>query len=422
MKKYLIGITVLAFLLIGAVFLRFQSIASAVVHDNIPAVQARNGIPVRVSKPQVKDLSETIELAGVVEAVREASVNARVSEEIASSALKLGAFFPRDTVVVVLRDETIRTRFKLADAGVLQAQAALEKAKNGARPEEIAQAKSIVAAVQARFQQTETEFNRMNRLQQAGAISDQKSEQITSAYESSSAQLAEAKHRLSLLQSGTRPEDIKAAQATVAMAKANLELAGIEVANTMIKTPIAGFIARIYLKQGEETERGKPVFDIVDLDELFLVVDVPETLISSIKKGQSAECVRYDSRSETFTGVIDEISPRADPVSKTFQVKIRLSNPDHQLRPGMLARAVIHTEHRGSVIMIPQETVVTVDGRNGVFIADGETADFREIRIGLRQREMVEVSDGLSANDRVVVSGQRSITDGDRIAIQGADK
>jgi membrane fusion protein (multidrug efflux system) len=100
-------------------------------------------------------------------------------------------------------------------------------------------------------------------------------------------------------------------------------------------------------------------------------------------------------------------------------MEIEVPNPGFRLKPGMYARVRLLAERRTDVLTVPRAAIVDLEGRRGVFVADGDTARFKEVRTGLSDTERIEILNGLTEGTRVVTTGSLAIRDGDRLVVTG---
>ena len=118
----------------------------------------------------------------------------------------------------------------------------------------------------------------------------------------------------------------------------------------------------------------------------------------------------------TFRGRVELIRPAADTASRTFGVKVRVSNPQGILRPGMFARGAIVVAVRRQVLQVPEQAIMTAVSGPNVFVVRDGRAVRRSVALGVHQQGLVEVISGLSAGERVVIQGQDSLTDNQTVA------
>lgn len=409
MKKYLYLALLLAILLGFGIAGRLSALRSAAPAPNISDLQARQGVPVVVVNPVRKPLRVDIDLLGTVAPLKEIAVSARVAEEITGSHLALGKRVSRDETLVELYDEMIGARLQQAEAAVAQTQAMLDKLHAGARPQEVRQAEARLEAARAAAESAEKEFQRMGSLRQSNAIPEQKAEKIVAANEAAKAELQSARQQLSLVKEGARREDIRTAEAAHRQALASLELARIQMRQTRIKAPVDGVVSKISKEVGEQTEVGKPVFSLMQIDSLFLLVDVPRHAISQVRVGLPARIIREDPPLEV-TGEVAEIKPDADPLSRTFLAKIRFPNADGACKPGMFVRAFIELAAKPEALVLPKDCLTAVATQTGVYVVgERHRVTFLPVTTGLRGRDEIEIIGDLPVNSRVVLQGQKNL-------------
>ncbi len=395
---------------IGIVW-RLQVIRGAPKVENIADFQKKSGIPVVLTKPVRKAVTERLSLLGTVAPWKEVEVSARVGEEITSSALALGLDVARDQVVVELYDEVLAIRVRQAEGALAQAQAVLDKLRAGARTQEVKQSEARLAAAAAAADTAEKELKRVKELLGRNAIPQQKAEQLIAAYEAARAELDAARQQVSLVKEGARSEDIRAAEAAVVQARAALELAQVQVRYCRIRAPMDGTVSRIMKEPGEQTESGKPVFAMVALDPAFLDVDVPKDEIRRVRPGMPARL--FDEHSGfTVEGTVAEIKPDAEPHSRTFLARIRFPNAGRRFRPGMFARAVLDLETREGALVLPKDCLKTTEEGTGVFVVTGGRSSYRTVQTGLRGEDEVEILAGLDDGAEVVLQGQKNLASG----------
>ncbi len=176
--------------------------------------------------------------------------------------------------------------------------------------------------------------------------------QAEGEYRQAEANLLAAQAELDKARAGARPEEIMLASAAVEQAEAALEIARYLLAKHAIYAPASGYISECAVKPGENILPGRPLVTIVSLDEVWLTLYIPLAQLGFVQLGQEVE-VRVDSfPGEIFKGEIVYISPEAEftprsvqtkeeRVTQVFRVQVKLPNPDHKLKPGMYADAVI---------------------------------------------------------------------------------
>lgn len=232
-----------------------------------------------------------------------------------------------------------------------------------------------------------------------------------------------AQANLEKLKKGATAEQIRISKANLKQAEAALDLVSLQLKNSVIKSPIAGVVAQINLDAGEMAGPGSPVITIIDLSQVYLKVDVTADVITSLTVDQSVEVKVLVFSDQLRQGKISSISPMVDARSQAYPIKILLDNSDQRLKPGMFAEAKITLERSENTIAVPIETVLNLDSSPYLFVvkfsADDEAgvAEKRMIEIGLGNDQEIEVTRGLSPDEKVVIMGQFTLTNGDLVEV-----
>jgi RND family efflux transporter MFP subunit len=212
------------------------------------------------------------------------------------------------------------------------------------------------------------------------------------------------------------PAELDARTAQVAIAEAGLRLARSQLDRAVVRSPIDGVIAGISVDAGEVVAPGSPVARVVQLDPIKVSLSVSDRDVVALRPGMDAR-VATPARGLVRMGTVSNIGQAADLSTRSFLVEIELPNPDHLLLPGMIAKVEVDRPVADGAIVIPQDWLVTkVDGY-GVFVAEGETARWRTVTLGDVVRGQVVVASGLQLDERVVMTGQHELVDGDKLLI-----
>ena len=202
---------------------------------------------------------------------------------------------------------------------------------------------------------------------------------------------------------------------------ARLDELRINMANTVIVSPVDGFVARRAADTGAFVGPNAPIVDVVDIGRVRLVANIVERDLRQVQTGDDTRVEVDAYPGEQFTGRIARVAPVLDPATRTAHVEIEIPNPGFRLKPGMYARVTITTDERKDALVVPTNALVDVGGRRGVFLAsDNNTVAFRAVRVGIEESAHVEILDGLVDGDRVVTTGAAALRDGDPIVPAGA--
>ena len=210
------------------------------------------------------------------------------------------------------------------------------------------------------------------------------------------------------------------ARAQAAQSKARLDELRINLGNTIIASPVNGYVSKRSVDPGAFVSQNVPVVEVVDIATVRLVANVVEKDLKELQSGNTTR-VQVDAYpGETFIGRIARVSPVLDPATRTAPIEIEIPNPAARLKPGMYARVSVTTSTKKQALVVPANSVVDLGGRRGVFTPLNESAVFRALDLGTEQSDLVEVLGGLSEGDTVITTGSSALRDGDRIVMLGA--
>ncbi len=230
---------------------------------------------------------------------------------------------------------------------------------------------------------------------------------------------SELKKQESLFEKGgVTQNDLKTAEINYANAKTNLETAKLQMDKTRIVAPIDGVIVDLpYFTQGTQVPTASTIVKIMDYRTMYMDVQLPEKYITAIKPGQRVNLTNYTIPEDTIMGRVTQLSPAINPDTRTFKGYISIDNSGYLLRPGMFVKADIVTNHKDSVIVIPKNIIMSRQRGKTVFIVDRGVAAERIIETGLENLTEVEVTKGLTKNERLVTSGFETLSNRSKVKI-----
>lgn len=208
-------------------------------------------------------------------------------------------------------------------------------------------------------------------------------------------------------------------RAQFAQAKARLEELRISLSNTIVASPVDGFVGRRNLDPGAFASANTPVVSVVDIHFVRLVAGLVEKDLRRVASGMPAEVEVDAFPGEIFNATIARVAPILDPATRTAQIEVEVPNPAFRLKPGMYARVQLTVDRRAGVLVVPRNAVVDLDGKRGVFMADDNKARFTPVQLGLQDDERAEIREGLRDGDNVITTGAAALRDGDTIVLAG---
>ncbi|MEX1311564.1 MAG: efflux RND transporter periplasmic adaptor subunit [Candidatus Sulfomarinibacteraceae bacterium] len=214
-------------------------------------------------------------------------------------------------------------------------------------------------------------------------------------------------------------EDFDAIRTDRASAKANLDLAELELSYTNVRAPFTGHVVRRFVDQGQTVSNGTALYSLADMDRLLARVFIPAKEFRSIRPDQPVQLV-VTSTGDRLTGRIDLVNPLVDPESGTIKVTVEVTRYPPTTRPGDFVEVSIVTDAHADSLLVPRIAVVTERGQRSVYVVDGDTAQQRAVEVGFEDDDHAEILSGLEAGELVVIQGQRALRDGQPVSVLDA--
>lgn len=184
-----------------------------------------------------------------------------------------------------------------------------------------------------------------------------------------------------------------------------------------VKAPISGTITSLPAREGATITQAQPVAQIARTSELEIIVQIAERFISKVEEGFPA-IVRFDAYpDERFDAVVTETSPVVDPMTRTLEVKLRLTSRDSRIKAGMFAEVRIITEQKDDIVKLPADCLIRRFGQYFVFVVNGDQVERREVNPGIEIDNKVEITEGLEPGELVVYQGQSLLEDGATVRV-----
>jgi membrane fusion protein (multidrug efflux system) len=220
----------------------------------------------------------------------------------------------------------------------------------------------------------------------------------------------------------TTQNSVELAQASVNAMAAQLELARIALADTVIRAPLAGVVSKRHVQAGEKVAPDMSVFTIVNLRQLTLEAQVPASEVPRVKVGQEVR-FRVDGFAQRdFAGKVARINPTAEAGSRSMLVYISVDNRDAALRGGMFAKGDITTEKSAVTPVVPLAAVRGDKGQQVVYKIEGNKVVSQPVTLGLRNEDegMAQVTTGLDKGASVIVARLDGVKPGSKVRVGAA--
>lgn len=244
---------------------------------------------------------------------------------------------------------------------------------------------------------------------------------------------AEAKHERdkieykrmeSLVKTDAAPQqDLDNAVSSLAASKAAFEEARARLDRTRILSPAHGVLNDLPVEEGEYVSPGTPVAEIVEIDTVKVVVDIPEKDIAFFTMGQQAEILATVKQcEESVVGKITYISQLANSQTRSTPIEITLDNRNGHLRSGQIVRARLTRRVLDKAIMIPLLAVIPQEVGYSVYVVEDSKAQRRDVRLGIIQGDRIQILSGLKGGEKLIVAGHRFVAPGQNVNVESEKK
>ncbi len=343
------------------------------------------------------NLRATVGATGEVEAHRTARLVWQTTGRV-ETAPQVGARVQQGEVLMTLAPDSWPQSLHQAQAQLLDLRQQL------ARLQQVGLAQAWNQYAEARYQEDRAEQNLQSlydQIAEGEVISDITLERYESAKALATAQREYAEAVYQQWQEGNPPE--------LATLQAQIQALERALETTRLTAPFAGVVTQVETPAGTPVQPGTLALRIDDLDTLWVVADITEFDIPTVEVGQEVEVTFDGLPYQTFHAVVEEVAPVGvpDPVSgaMNFPVRMRLTDPDPRLRPGMTAAVTIFTQTYEDVLLVPNRAVRVVDGQPTVYVLRGGEPQPVTVRLGATSGEYSVLLEGdLAEGDPIVLN------------------
>jgi RND family efflux transporter MFP subunit len=389
------------------------------------------------------------------DAVRQGEVLARIDRsELAAKAAEMRAALSvaqarlrQARVGAGPQNAQVRAAIEQAEADLSAARAALRQAKVSAESRR-ATTRHDVSEATARLQDAKLRLGRQEALLEKGYIAAQEVDTARTAVAVAQAEVSAAEERVKLMAAEVKAdlevaaenekraaarlraarvdraqdrmysEYVASQEAAVSQAREALADAEAALEQTVVRSPIDGFVTARHMDPGAMVTPGQPILTLVQIRRVWAEVALSEEQAGRLRKGDLAR-IRLDAfPNVSFTGRIVQINPAANLQSRSFTIRMEMENPGMRLKPGMFGRARFVVGRRSGAIVVPREAVLeSPSGEARVFTVLDGVAKETLVRLGMRQGPWIEILAGAIPGQQVITLGHDRLKDGAQVKL-----
>ena len=368
----------------------------------VQAAEGQKARGVKIEAAQIRDVRRQVDVVGTLAAREEVVVSAEVDGRVARLAHDLGDRVAAGEALIELDAEKLQYRAEGQRAALEQARARYGASGESDLPP-LDKVPNVVSTT-AQMADAQQNLERAKNLAQRNLVSRSDLETAQTRYDT-----AKAAHDQALASARQLRADIEAQSSSLRLAQRNLR-------DAVIRAPFDGYVAERLVSQGQYVQPQAPVMRLVRLQPLKLTAEVPEKFAPWIETGREMT-VKVDAfPGQVFAGKVVRISPSVSMKSRAFAIEGEIPNGDGRLKPGTFARVQITTDRVERAVTIPVAAVQSRYGTNRVFLVKDGALVGKEVVLGDRLGDRVEVAQGLDAGTQIVASDVEQLADGMKVA------
>src|SRR5688500_18071881 len=376
-----------------------------------PATTAPAAVAVTTAAAIKRELPRFFEATGSLAGDQQTDVAPQTSGKVVAVGVEIGSPVRRGQTLVRLDDTELKLRVDQAATQVEQAKAGVRQAeeKIGLRsgqafdPNRVAE----VAAAKVTLDLAEKNLVRAQKLIESGDVSRSfyddaraRRDQLREQYE---VQLAQPRQNFAAVQ---------VARTNVANAESALALARKNLSYAIMPAPIDGFVSERTADLGEYVSPQAKVATIVRTNPLRIRIDIPEQAIQEVQVGQSVSITTSAWPDRNFSGRVARIAPSVSAASRTLTVEAEIDNSGGELKPGQFATVRILQPRAEPAVLVPSRAVTMQAGVSRVFVIKDGHAEQRLVQTGQTEGDLVEIKNGVAADEQVATSNLEMLSDG----------
>jgi multidrug efflux pump subunit AcrA (membrane-fusion protein) len=360
--------------------------------------------PVKVERVREEPVRRSIEVVGTLAAVDEVTISSEAEGRVSKLLADLGDRVRAGQTLMELDAEKLQYNLEQQKAALARALARYGASDSRHLPP-IERTPDVVKA-QAELVQAKQGFDRAEELHRRQLVPRQTLDDAQTMLQSKQASYDSALQNAKNLRA-----DIDASEATA-------KLADRQLRDTTIRAPFDGYVQKRLVNLGEYVKVQTPVMAVVGVDPLKVTAEIPEKLAPWVKIDQAVDLHVDAYPDKTISGKVSRISPAVNTSTRAFPFEALVPNRDAQLKPGTFARVRIVSSRVDQVLTLSYAALQYRYGVNRVFVVNGDRLEARELRVGERLGNRIEITSGVKAGETVAISDVDKLVDGTKVSVK----
>ncbi len=380
--------------------------------------EAQPVVPVQVAPAKLESIRRIVTADAVLYPVDQASVAPKISALVEKFLVNRGDHVRQGQLLAVLESRDLAGAAAEGRGQLDQAEANYRVTSGASLPEEITKSQGDVEAARQAMDAAQKVVESRQKLFTEGAIARKLVDEAQVAYITARGQSRSAEAHLKSLQGVSKEGQLKSAAAQVDAARGRSQSVNAQLGYSQIHSPMDGVIADRPLYAGEMAAAGASLLTVVNISSVVARASVPLEQAAFVKAGSPATITLSDGSHEV-SGKVTVVSPAADAGSTTLQVWVQAENPGERLKPGAAVRVAIVAATLPSAVVVPVVALLPSSEGGVAVMAVGpdSVAHQKTVKTGVRDAGNVQILEGVSPGDLVIVEGGVGLEDGAKVKI-----
>jgi RND family efflux transporter MFP subunit len=347
----------------------------------------------------------------------QAAITPKVVAPIKKFYVNRGSHVRRGQVLAVLENRDLAAAEVENKGAYEQAEATYGLATKTDLPQQWQKAELDLKSAKEAYSAAQQVYDSRRLLFQQGALARKELDASAVVLVQAKSQYEIAEKTLTALESSGRQEQLKSAKGQLTSAQGRYAGAAAQLAYSEIRSPISGVVTDRPYYAGETPAPGTPLLTVMDTSTVIARAHIPQSDAVALKPGDAATITTPGN--VHVTGKVTLVSPALDPNSTTVEVWIEAANPDGRLRPGATVGVAMIAQTVNNVVIVPVPAVIkTPEGQETVMIVSQNRAHAVAVETGIHQGDRVEITQGISGGETVIVKGNYGLPDNTEVKVE----
>ncbi len=372
--------------------------------QQVQVKQDSGPIAVRTAPVVSREMRRVVESVGALFPYEEIIISAEVEGRVSQVNVDLGDEVGAGQVMVQIQEDEQRYLLAQNEAQLRQSLERLGLKDEKDRVKDIREVPDVRRA-QADLFDAEQRYKRARSLVDQGIASQADLDQAQAKYKS-----LQAAYDATLFQTRNQIQEVERFKAVVDLQRKKLR-------DTTVRAPFPASVKERQVAVGQYVRANTPLLTLVKVDPIRLRVEIPERMAPWIKTGQTIDVLLEAYADRVFRGKIWRIAPTVEQTKRTFVVEALIDNPNGALKAGSYAKARVPTEKVDRIRLVPARAVNYVLGSNKTYVVRNGVVDAREVKLGDRFEQEVEILEGLEDGDQVATTQVARLDTGTKVRV-----